>query len=148
MKTFINVRNIFHYLSGLLNRYKIFLLQRATSDKNWSLQICLNFPSTPKQMRGIFHLSSFSHQIHVFQQRTLHTLLTHRAPRSQGKGKRGRNHPSWRILRACDVIFLLPLLTNHLQFFFQFLKTRVVSLASQLHQLWLIAASVEIQNGF
>lgn len=43
MKTFINVRNIFHYLSGLLNRYKIFLLQRATSDKNWSLQICKVF---------------------------------------------------------------------------------------------------------
>lgn len=48
MKKFINVRNIFHYLSGLLNRYKIFLLQRATSDKNWSLQICLNFLLYPK----------------------------------------------------------------------------------------------------
>ena len=47
MKKFINVRNIFHYLSGLLNRHKIFLLQRATSDKNWSLQM-FKFPLYPK----------------------------------------------------------------------------------------------------
>lgn len=146
MKTFVNVRNICHYFSGLLNRYKIFLLQRATSDKNWSLQICLNFPSTPKTNAWYFSsVLIFSSNPRVLAKNSAHvayTLLTHRAPRSQGKGKRGRNHPSWRILRACDVIFLLPLLTNHLQFFFSFLKTRVVSLASQLHQLWLIAASV------
>ena len=56
MKTFINVRNICHYFSGLLNRYKIFLLQRATSDKNWSLQICLNFPSTPQNKCVVFFI--------------------------------------------------------------------------------------------
>ena len=47
MKTFINVRNIFHYLSGLLNRYKIFLLQRATSDK-LVLTDMFKFPLYPK----------------------------------------------------------------------------------------------------
>ena len=56
MKTFINVRNICHYFSGLLNRYKIFLLQRATSDKNWFLQICLNFPSTPQNKCVVFFI--------------------------------------------------------------------------------------------
>lgn len=110
------------------------------------------FPLYPKTNAWYFSsVLIFSSNPRVLAKNSAHvayTLLTHRAPRSQGKGKRGRNHPSWRILRACDVIFLLPLLTNHLQFFFSFLKTRVVSLASQLHQLWLIAASVEIQNGF